>query len=143
MKLWGYIRQKMLEHPTQTISEKGVTMTYQEILDKVACFSLQLNGIECCAIYCQSELFAAIALLSCFAAGTTAVPLPSRYGDKYCRKIIEKVQPTSIILDDFGKLTVHTSVGNHHKTPVKPALIMCTSGTTGTPKGIQLSEKIY
>ena len=45
------------------------------------------------------------------------------------------------MVDRDGEITVHKIKGSKYTTPYEhPALIMCTSGTTGTPKGAMLSE---
>ncbi len=142
MKLWEYIRGKMLEHPQQTIGEKNVTMRYEEVVIFAEKFASRIRGLPCCAIYCQSEMATSIALLACFAADVTALPLSERYGEKHCKKILNKIQPPAFIMDAFGELTAHTVQDGGYEPPTrKPALIMCTSGTTGEPKGIMLSER--
>ena len=90
----------------------------------------------------MSEMSAAIALLSCFAAGVTAVPVSIRYGELHMRKIFDNVNPTCIITDKYGDLQVIYLKNNRYILPeIHPAVIMHTSGTEGYPKGVMLSEQ--
>lgn len=141
MKLWQYIRDAMLRRPRQTIGEGTASMTYEEMVIFAECFAQRLRGERCCAILCRSEMAAAMGLLSCFAAGVTAVPLSVRYGEQHCRAILDFIRPTGVITDMDGELRVMSIMEAGYLSPaVHPALIMCTSGTTGTPKGVMLSE---
>ena len=141
MKLWDFVIKKMKAHSDQTVTEEGVTLTYDELIESAGKFSALLRGEECCAIYCNSEFNASIALLACFCAGITAVPLSYKYGDAHCKKILDLVSPSCIISDKDGELTVTKFTNHGYVSPKEhPALIMCTSGTTGVPKGAMLSE---
>lgn len=140
--LWNFLKEKMGKHLSKTVGENGSTMTYEELIIFSERIGEKLWGEKCCAIYCKSEFAAAIAVLGCFAANVTAVPLSPRYGEKHCRKILELVSPTCLITDDDGELKVHYISDYKYVTPEEsPALIMCTSGTTGVPKGAMLSGK--
>ena len=123
MELWQFIRRHMLTHAQQTVCEKDAKITFEEMAIFSEIFAQKLQGIKCCAILCRSEMAAAMGLLSCFAAGVTAVPLSLRYGEKHCKTILDTISPDAVI------------------TAIRPALIMCTSGTTGVPKGAMLSER--
>ncbi len=141
MKLWNYIKTEMLKHPYQTISDENKKITYCDMINIVEKNACNVKGEKCCAILCSSELMAALALLTCFAAGVTAVPLSLRYGEKHCKKIIDTISPTAIITDEKGFLFISKCDNSEYKTPqIRPALIMCTSGTTGIPKGVMLTE---
>lgn len=89
MNLWKYIREVMLQHPFQTIGEGNASMSYEESVIFAESFSRRLDGEQCCAILCGSEMMAALGLLSCFAAGITAVPLSLRYGELHCNKLLD------------------------------------------------------
>lgn len=142
MILWQYIRAKMLEHPFQVISEDRAQMTFEDLVIWAELFAERLKGLRCCAIFCSSELTAAMSLLACFAADVTAVPLSSRYGASHCNKILDTIDPDGIITDIDGDTTVFNIKDSHYvDPPTSPALIMCTSGTTGTPKGAMLSDE--
>lgn len=140
--LWKFLKHNMEQNQNQTVCDETTEMTFSELITFAESFSKGLKGIKCCAVLCKSELAAAKALLSCFAAGVTAVPLSQRYGELHCNKILDTITLDAIISDDNGTLEV-ISIPNSNYTEhdIHPALIMCTSGTTGVPKGAMLTEK--
>ena len=87
MKLWKSLKNRMLTNQSQIVCEEEAEMTFEEMVIFAEQFAQKLKGIKCCAIICQSEMAASVALLSCFAAEVTAVPLSKRYGDLHCKKI--------------------------------------------------------
>lgn len=142
MMLWKKIKEAMLRYPKQTVCEKQAQMSYEELVVFAESFARKIAGEQCCAILCSSEMAAAMALLSCFAADVTAVPLSIRYGEIHCNKIMDMISPTAVITDMNGELRVMYLSGSGYVEPLEhPALIMCTSGTTGKPKGAMLSER--
>lgn len=142
MKLWNYIKQHLLNHPNQSISENDTSLSFEDMAIWAEGFSKKLYSIDCCAILCSSEMAASMALLACFAAEVTAVPLSMRYGEAHCNKILNTISPDAIIMDTNGELTVYKLKDSQYIVPPEhPALIMCTSGTTGRPKGVMLSEQ--
>lgn len=141
MKLWEFIKNEMLESSMQTINENNAQMTYEETVIFVEEFSKKIRGEKCCAIICNSEMMSAIALLCCFCAGVTALPLSLRYGELHCNKILDRIKPTAVITDYGEQLQVTRITNSKYQIPTEfPAIIMCTSGTTGKPKGVMLSE---
>lgn len=142
MKLWNYIKDKMLMHPDQEICEETAKMTYEDVVIYVEHISKMIAGEKCCAIICASEMMASIALLACFASNVTAVPLSTRYGKLHYKKILDFIGPSSIITDAQGELQLfHLKDPSYIEPKIHPALIMCTSGTTGKPKGAMLTEE--
>ena len=142
MKLWNHIKECMLEHPSQQICEMDASLSFEHTVIWAEQFARRLDEIQCCAILCSSEMASAMSLLSCFAAGVTAVPLSMRYGEAHCNKILDTIRPDGIIMDTGGEITLYKIKDSQYISPAKhPALIMCTSGTTGKPKGAMLSEK--
>ncbi len=139
--LWEHLKSKMQSNFSQKICEGKAEITYEETIIFAEEFAKKLIGIKCCAILCGSEMAAALALLSCFAADVTALPLSQRYGELHCNKILDAISPDALITDQGGELkVVRLSYSRYTFSQIKPALIMCTSGTTGMPKGAMLTE---
>lgn len=142
MKLWNFLKEHIVSHPEQQICEDEARISFEDALIWAEMYSKQLKGCRCCAVLCQSEMVAAMSLLACFAAEVTAVPLSYRYGKVHCQKILDRISPDAIIMDDGDEVKVYRIKDSQFVSPeVYPSLIMCTSGTTGTPKGTMLSEK--
>lgn len=140
-RLWKHIKDKMQRFLWQKITEDGATMTFEEMIIFVEKFSQKLKRIKCCAILCESEMATSMALLSCFAAQVTALPLSLRYGNLHCKKILDAISPDAVITDQDGEFQIFYIKDSTYVSPeVHPALIMCTSGTTGVPKGVMLTE---
>jgi len=141
MNLWKYIKDRMMQNHLQLICEKDKSFNYTEVTNIVEEFAKKISHEKCCAVICSSELYSAMALLSCFAAGVTAAPISMRYGENICNKILDKIKPTAIITDIAGILCKIQYNGGYIVPEKHPALIMCTSGTSGSPKGVMLSEQ--
>ena len=142
MRLWEYIKSRMMEHPEQLVCEGEASMTYEDL-----CIYAEhrAQNLDCpfYAILCNSEMATAIALLSCIAAGKTAIPLPMRYGSGYYEKLLQAAQPPALITDVGGYLTDYPFSDEICKDALEknPAVLLFTSGSTGTPKGVMLSEE--
>lgn len=138
----------MMKCPEKTVSEGGREMAYGEIVRYVeSMVPLLHGGIH--LIRCESELKTGIALLCCMAAEVTAVPLSERYGEKHCKRIEEAVSASYLITDrDCDAFLAVRKLSGEPTPPElagdgeeRVALILYTSGTTGTPKGAMLTEK--
>jgi acyl-CoA synthetase (AMP-forming)/AMP-acid ligase II len=111
----------------QEICENEAVMSYEEMMVFAETFAKNLKGYRCCAIFCRSEMAAGMALLGCFAAGVTALPLSERYGEKHCQKIFDAISPDAVITDLYGELQIiHITDSGYTEPAVHPALIMCT-----------------
>lgn len=140
--LWKQIKEDLLKYKTQIVCEEIAEIKFEDLAIFAELFANKIKDKKCCAILCNSEMAASMALLGCFAAGVTAVPLSARYGEQHCNKILDYITPDAIITDKDGELQVISLDTSKFEEPsVHPVLIMSTSGTSGTPKGVMLSEQ--
>ena len=168
MLLYEFLRERMVQFPNQTISDENTTLTYSEALSYAENFAEELQrGLRSnsplstllsqlpVGVLCRSELNTGLGLLACFKAGITAVPLSSRYGDTHVERIVRRIGLSHIITDEDGKLSIKQIASNPSvlSSPANlrfasscfpspaPCVIMCTSGTTGAPKGAMLTDE--
>ena len=141
IRLWDFLKECMMQNSDQQVCENDASLSFEEMIVWAETFAERLKGKKCCAILCSSEMAASMALLACFAAGVTAVPLSMRYGAVHCNKILDTISPDAIIMDEGNEIKVTSITDHRYQVPDEhPALIMCTSGTTGKPKGAMLGE---
>jgi acyl-CoA synthetase (AMP-forming)/AMP-acid ligase II len=136
--LYEFIKYRMLEHPDQIVSDGSKTLTYSEVLERAEELGDQLTE-EKYGLLCDSDFDTAISLLACFCARKTAIPLSKKYGEKHVSRIIEKVQ-IAHLLTSSGVVRISDSM-QEPEDLTDVALIMCTSGTTGMPKGAMITEE--
>ena len=65
MTLWEYLKSKMQNNLGQVVCENHAEMTYEELIVFAEEYAKKLKGIKCCAILCNCEMAASVALLSC------------------------------------------------------------------------------
>lgn len=136
------IWERMKHFKNQTLADEKNTLTYGQALVLVESLAKQLK-VSKIGVWCDSELHTGIGILACIAAGVTAVPLPARYGENHAGRIIRHTGLSHRITDKNGTLEVEqiASVLPETEDLSDTALIMCTSGTTGTPKGAMITRE--
>lgn len=159
--LWNIIKTKMLESKDSQITDSENSYTYSQIVNRVNAISHNLSAAvhqkSKCGILCESGLNTALAILACFNSNIIPVPMSKSYGAEHCRKIFKSTKPDFIIADrDSGCLCetgfpVFNIEDNEmqgkvlEKMPdpqlLEAALIMCTSGTSGLPKGAVITAQ--
>ncbi|MDR0288251.1 MAG: acyl--CoA ligase [Clostridiales bacterium] len=143
--LFESFAKQIIRNGSSRIYYEDGSITYRDFWERVQTLGNEIlkhqgNGTKC-AILCKNEMNTAIALFALFLSKVTAVPLSLRYGEKHCEKIIAHTRPYGVISDDdeLNYKIVMPGIPKHEKVLKDVAAIMCTSGTTGNPKGVMLT----
>ncbi len=144
MTMWKWISRQMRQYPDQTVGEGADSLTYAELIreSEARAKSPLPSKIGIC---CRSEWNTARAMLCCLAAEKTAVPLSARYGELHCRHIVETMELSHLFTDEGGELQLRCidedRPDSEPENLTSVAVILCTSGTTGLPKGAMLTDE--
>ena len=141
--LWKFLKDQISQYGNCFIYEENNCITYSQLIAQAEKLAETLFQHHVYAVLCQSELNTAVSILACFAAEAIAVPLSPRYGKEHCNRIISTIQPSQIITDQSGNLQCITTEFREDdaKTLCDVCLILCTSGTTGIPKGAMITQE--
>jgi len=148
-----------MQNKNSMLFDTESNITYAELLYKIKENNDILKKLlpvkSKCAILCEKGLNSAISILSCWYADLIPIPMSKNYGEKYCQNIIDLTNPDVIIFDRnmdlsfegmYFNITTHEIINKQTVLKTEDilndvAVIMCTSGTTGTPKGAMITEQ--
>ncbi|AYG38699.1 long-chain fatty acid--CoA ligase [Lactiplantibacillus pentosus] len=149
----------------QRYSYEDVDQLSEEAGDMLDAYGLVSGDVV--AIQLATNVTAIQLFIACFKRGLTILPLNPHLDDEETSSLIKKMAPTVIItksdgcnslsfnnqlLNDYNKHIVRLGqtdlqimTDEHHRTEMiagnSPAVILCTSGTTGAAKGVMLTNQ--
>lgn len=151
MSFWKFTHGQ--PHAIAVIDEFEREITYSELDSRIneAAEFLNRNGKRLfCFLFCSNRLASLVAYLACLRAGHVPLLLPENLSPDLIKNLIDHYQPDFIfglsdcseVLPSSGiSIIRHLSASNSIKTQLHPdlALLLSTSGTTGSPKLVRLS----
>ncbi|ADA64976.1 AMP-dependent synthetase [Lactococcus lactis subsp. lactis NCDO 2118] len=158
--MWKFIEDTLKKTPCSVISSANQKLTYGSALSFIQLRGRQLKKIvpkhSKCAILCGDEMNTALSILICWFAGVVPIPLSHNYGKRHYKKVLLHCLP-DLLITDLNKPDVEESIPRfeitsgicigsspsvvQEKVLSDIAAILYTSGTTGEPKGILLTEQ--
>ena len=143
------------------ISGSHVVLTWRELHDEVVTMAARLQGVSTLGVLMENSPAWIVTDLSAMHAGVVNIPLPGFFSDEQLLHAIQDAQIDTVITDNparldsllpgsretrleiagrqYVQMTFPVDVADRkHDTTVK---VTYTSGTTGSPRGVQLSLK--
>lgn len=139
---------------TIALASGATYMTYRDLRKEVTQLALRLRQEKSVALLMKNGIPWVVADLACIEAGVPCVPIPSFFTDEQCQHVLRDAGVSLILTDQperfDGKVeklhiaaTEVTAIGLFSlpiSLPPDIAKITYTSGTTGTPKGVCLTQ---
>lgn len=156
--IWEFIYSLLKGTKSIEWADKYEHITSEEVIGRAVLHGQMLKkklpAKSRCAVLCERELNTAISILSCWYAGMIPVPMSKNYSEKHCVHIVDYITPDCLISDsarlytyDIPFYNITTLKYENEKNNFNAdsalsdvAVIMCTSGTTGVPKGAMITE---
>lgn len=155
--MWTFLYEKMKNNTTAIFFDEENKFTYPEIINMVQKKSEILKKLlpgSKCGILCEKGINCAISILACWRANLIPIVMSYDYGKQHYQKILELTQPVVLIKDTSENNIYHYEfllneelfIGYKDMVNIEQELngvvaIMCTSGTTGIPKGVLIKKE--
>jgi len=159
MIVWDYLHENLSKYRNSIWANDTRHLNYIDVLADAILIGKQLSSAlpqkAKCAVLCKSGINTGLAILACFSANMVPVPMSWHYGEEHCRKIITLTEPDVLITDyddvstfDVPVFSLLIDITKWQPQMVQPdpvlndvAAILCTSGTSGFPKGVMITEE--
>ncbi|WP_203926101.1 AMP-binding protein [Virgisporangium ochraceum] len=146
------VRSLLPEVPADnTLTVDGQTLTHAGLYSAAAALAARLTGSGPVAVIAHPTLDTVVAVVAAQHAGVPVVPVPPDSGPAELTHILTDSRATLLLgstsdppVPGFETMPIRTDGPPAPATPAAPgdtALILYTSGTTGAPKGAELSSR--
>lgn len=153
MSFWTFTNSQ--PHAVAVIDEFERLVTYSDLNSRINEATEFFNGCGprlFCFLFCSNRLASLVVYLACLRSGYVPLLLPENLSPEMIKNLLDHYQPdlilglsdsTEVVPGSGISIVRHLSASNSNKTQLHPdlAILLSTSGTTGSPKLVRLSYK--
>ena len=123
------MKENLKKYISNLVLTDNDEMAFCDMLEWAENLAQRLHGTKSCLIACRSKILQNVAMLACFMANVTAMPIYCRQNFNSCKKLIELLKPDAIISEEKNNFYIYTiPKTKSRKMDDISALIICTSG---------------
>lgn len=128
------------DHPA-LVDARGLTLSWGKLTDRVQTLAQSIPNRALVFVFCKNHCDAVIGYLACLKQNAVALMLDSDLDDTLMTSLIDTYRPAFLWHDKGGTYQLHATGLSPFTLHDDLALLMTTSGSTGSPKLVRLSQR--
>ncbi|WP_391487173.1 AMP-binding protein [Leclercia tamurae] len=128
------------DHPA-LVDARGFTLTWGELTMRVQTLAESIPPRCLVFIFCKNQCDTVMGYLACLKQNAVALMLDADLDDTMVQSLIDTYHPAFLWREDEGAFSLHATGLTPFPLHDDLALLMTTSGSTGSPKLVRLSQR--